>query len=203
MIAKLSHLTNSEINDEWALISYDISDNSQRDHFREKLIRFGGMHRTDSVYLFPLSVRSFEEIEAYARKLGYLDRVDIATYGARNITQNRKRTAEYKRDLKERMKEMKERVHLFKEQLFEAEEKLYDESKWDKNADGEKVPPKFSGWANKMQGIRDDQKELTSIVDKYANGSMKTDYEAYWSLFKTLVKRYERMMEHKNEVRRN
>ena len=109
-------------NDEWALISYDISDNSQRDHFREKLIRFGGMHRTDSVYLFPLSVRSFEEIEAYARKLGYLDRVDIATYGARNITQNRKRTAEYKRDLKERKKLMKERVHLFKEQLFEAEE---------------------------------------------------------------------------------
>lgn len=207
MIAKLSRITTTEITDEWALVSYDISDNSKRDHFRDKLKAFGALRRTDSVYLFPISVRSFDEIEKFARQLGYLDEVDIATYGARNLTQSRKRTAEYKRDLRERMAVMKERVHLFKEQIFEAEEKLFDESKWDKNEKGEKVPPRFSGWANKISGIRNDQKELTSIVDKYANGSMKTEYEAYWVLFLRLIKRFEKMMEQKHnmeaEVRRN
>ena len=199
----MSIITAKDLDDQWALISYDIAENSQRDNFRNKLKEFGGTFRTQSVYLIPLSVRSFDEIERFAQRLDVWDKVDIIHYGARNITQLRTRTQEYRKDLMERMEVMTERVHNFKKQLFEAEEKLFDESKWDKNADGEKVPPKFSGWANKMQGIRDDHEKLAEIVDKYAGGKMKTKYEAYWALFKTLVKRYERMMEHKNEVRRN
>lgn len=195
----MSEITERDLHEGWALISYDIADNNQRDHFRDKLKEFGGTFRTQSVYLIPLSVRSFDEIERFAQRLGVWDKVDIIHYGARNITQLRTRTQEYRKDLMERMETMTERVHKFKEDLFSAEEKLFDESKWDENKDGEKVPPRFSGWANKMQGIRDDQKKLAEIVDKYAGGKLKTKYEAYWSLFLKLCKRYERMMEQKHE----
>ena len=70
-------LATEKILHQWCLVTYDIEDNAMRDRVRNKIFEMGGLPRTQSCYLIPITIRSKDEIQSWGEQTG----ISLVVYG--------------------------------------------------------------------------------------------------------------------------
>lgn len=176
-----------KIEKDWILLTYDVSNNQDRDDFRIDLIKqMGALYQNDSVYLLPKKVHSIKQIEEFAKGYG----VNIVLFGLdANIEACKDISKRYVKILKERRKNIKDLFWEAWDRLSTVERNIKDEG--------------LTGFHNKVKELKVLYKHYENIAVKYGNKQDEWKLESLDDDIARLEKKFEKVMLLKKRTRGN
>src|SRR3990167_462511 len=174
-------LTTAKILQNWCLVTYDIEDNAMRDRVRNKIVEMGGLQRTQSCYLIPITIRSKDEIQSWGEQTG----ISLVVYGLDlDVLEATNLTKQYTTLLHQQLDEANEQTMEAWKRITEMEESI------DKNI-------KLTGVYKIIESVEKSYDRIRELINRYGNEHNEFEVEKLYSFVRQLRGKFEKLRDAK------
>ena len=174
-------LTTAKILQNWCLVTYDIEDNAMRDRVRNKIVEMGGLQRTQSCYLIPITIRSKDEIQSWGEQTG----ISLVVYGLDlDVLEATNLTKQYTTLLHQQLDEVNEQTMEAWKRITEMEETI------DKNI-------KLTGVYKIIESVEKSYDRIRELINRYGNEHNEFEVEKLYSFVRQLRGKFEKLRDAK------